>query len=38
MKDGNCIKNYSKQFHSETLLDTNGYPLTEEEVLRMEDT
>lgn len=27
MKDGNCIKNYPKQFCSETLLDSNGYPL-----------
>ena len=26
MKDGNCIKNYPKQFRSETLLDTNRYP------------
>ena len=27
MKDGKCTKNYPKQFRSETLLDTNGYPL-----------
>ena len=27
MKNGKCTKNYSKQFRSETLLDTNGYPL-----------
>ena len=27
MKDGKCTKGYPKQFHSETMLDSNGYPL-----------
>ena len=27
MKDGKCTKSYPKQFLSETMLDTNGYPL-----------
>jgi len=27
MKDGKFTKSYPKQFHCETMLDTNGYPL-----------